>query len=853
MTTAVRELDITSCDQEPIHIPGRIQPHGYLIVCTPETWRVSYHSTNIADIVRVAEPLTGRHLSELIGRRAYHELMNALAASPHPGLPGRTFKLEIASGKVIDAAVHTYAGLTFIELEPALTTYSDATPLFLLRSMLTRLQEAANVEEMFSIAVGQLRALIGFDRVMIYRFLQDGAGSVVAESRDDELPPFLHHHYPASDIPKQARALYLKNWVRLISDVRAQQVEIACSSGSSLNALDMSYCGLRSVSPIHIEYLRNMGVNASLSISIIVGGALWGLIACHHREPKLVPPDVRVAAEFFGQSFSLHLQSMERVDAAEMLSLARDRIDRFLAETPAPASLKACVVPRLAELAMLVPCDGVGLWMGGDWETWGTCPDRSAMLEIAAMLSQRAHGAVFSTHSLSAIHPPARAFEEDVSGLLAIPLSRTPSDYLIMFRREYRRAIEWAGNPNKPVAIDDASERLTPRKSFAIWREQVRGQSRTWEPHDRLTAEALRTALLEVVLRYNSLVDAERAESERRQQLFIAELNHRVKNAMTLIRALVLQSKGKDEDIGTYIAELEGRIRSLARAHDLARGSGALSLHRLLATELEPYASQNSERVRINGPNVAFEDQASATLALVFHEMTTNSVKYGALSQQSGRLDIDWIVDAIGDCVIRWTERGGPATVEPAHQGFGMTLIRKQVPFELGGSSTLNFAPSGLEAEFKIPATLVHLLPDDRSPRQYAQVPSIEPLPLAGATVLVVEDSLVVALEIEKQLRQCGAAKVLLSGTLGEALVHASSAPIDIALLDINLKGTQSYAVADKLAARGIPFAFATGYGNEVKLPNRFGGHAVIAKPWTAAAIAAAVAALLPKRGAKAT
>jgi len=850
MSQPVGTVDLSTCDREPIHIPGLIQPHGCLLVCNPGSWVITHASKNIGAFLPIeAEAAIGKALKDVVAVEPFHELANALAVSAAPNLPGRIFNLAMAGARANCATIHEFDGRALVEFEHVTTSYTDATPLFLIKSMLTRMQQATSVAEVCDIAVEQLIALIGFDRVMIYKFLHDGSGSVVAESRSSDVPSFMGHHFPASDIPHQARTLYLKNWIRFIADVNAADAPILQIESIDGRPVDLSYCALRSVSPIHIEYLRNMSVGASLSISIVVGGALWGLIACHNRSAKVVPTDIRVAAEFFGQAFSLQLQSLERVDVAHMLRSAREGLDRILAEIPPAAPLSESITPHLVEFASFIPCDGVGLWSDGAWTAWGSCPPAGEMPSLISTLNQATHGAVYATNELAAVHPPASNYSAAASGILVVPISRTPGDYLIFFRKEFIHTINWAGDPNKPVAPTDDGVRLTPRKSFDLWRNEVRGKSRVWETHDQFTAEAMRISLLEVVLRYNEILIQERAKAERQQRLFVAELNHRVKNALALIGALVEHSREKHENVSEFIDDLEGRIRSLAYAHDLASRPGPHELQQIAEIELKPFEDREQGKLTISGPRVLLDDHAYSVLVLVLHEMTTNAAKYGALSQ-AGSLSVTWQVLANGDCKIDWLERGGPAVRAPNAAGFGHELVRRQIPFELGGTVDLSFDWEGLRASFVIPSRWINVPLSPARSRQAPARKSSEPAaaPLAGQTILVLEDSLIVALKIERMLTKLGAKGPILCATNDQAIAHLEKAKIDAAVLDINLNGEMSYLVADTLERKGIPFIFETGYGQTPELPERFGGRPVITKPFSATELANAILGALGKR-----
>jgi two-component sensor histidine kinase/ActR/RegA family two-component response regulator len=426
---------------------------------------------------------------------------------------------------------------------------------------------------------------------------------------------------------------------------------------------------------------------------------------------------------------------------------------------------------------------------------------------------------------------------------MALPLSRDLPNYLLLFRRELVRTVNWAGDPTKPLSALPGADRLSPRKSFALWQETVRRQSQPWESHDRLTAEALRTALLEVVLKYSELVALERAKSENQQRFHAAELNHRIKNALALIGALVSSSTGQDHALDSFVSDLKGRIESLARANDLAANSGPIELRRLIETELAPFASPH-RRFDIKGPEVLLASHAGRVVALVVHEMTTNAAKHGALSVPTGRLAVRWRVDQAGACRIKWIERDGPKIAQRGAEGFGSFLIRNQIPFELNGNSQIRSTPEGVEITLHLPAECVFRSSSQSKPRRReGSRDSGQAGGLSGGRILVVEDSLILAHEIERELRKNGALDVILCGSLGSALEAAETLDLAGAVLDIDLKGQTSYPVANALAGRGVPFIFVTGYGMTATLPERFRDISVVSKPINAVDLVKVLAA----------
>ncbi|GAC1575157.1 MAG: hypothetical protein NVS3B5_05970 [Sphingomicrobium sp.] len=324
-------VDLTNCDREPIHLLGAIQPVGFLVALSSD-WMISRVSANIEQFVgKSPGELIGTHVNDAFCPDAVHALRNRLALLRGPDALERMFRCALlADERMFDIALHMNDGRVIIEAEPSTEHhYGDATGT--VRGMITRLDQARDIPAFFNEGARQVRALTGFDRVMIYRFAPDGSGEVVAESSRSGIGSFLGLHYPSSDIPKQARALYQRSLLRVITDTESEPVPIVPSRDEHGKPLDLSLSVLRSVSPIHIEYLRNMGVRASMSISIVVEGELWGLVACHHYGPPRCPSfERRSVAELFAQMFAMRIEGRERKALVEYERRARDISDRLL-------------------------------------------------------------------------------------------------------------------------------------------------------------------------------------------------------------------------------------------------------------------------------------------------------------------------------------------------------------------------------------------------------------------------------------------------------------------------------------------------------------------------------------------
>jgi light-regulated signal transduction histidine kinase (bacteriophytochrome) len=834
-------VDLTNCDREPIHVLGTVQPFGFLIALTAD-WLVSRVSTNSAQFIGLTpDDMLGKPIHTLLDGDAIHAMRNRITLLRGPDSVERLFSIPlIAGGPAFDVAVHFSGPLVVVEAEPASHDEMEASST--VRSMVARLAQADSMTAFLRDGARQVRALTGFDRVMVYRFADGGDGEVVAEALKPGIESFFGLHYPASDIPAQARTLYLRNIFRVIADVKAPPVPVVPALDPNGAAFDMSLCLTRAVSPIHIEYLGNMGVGASLSISIIVEGKLWGLFACHHYAPRLPTFAQRSAAELFGQIFSMMLESRERGETAAYEGKARQVADRLMSAVAQDHDLLSNARWLGDIIFDTIPADGVGVYIDGQMTFSGLAPDAAAFSAIVSMMNRVAASQVYTTDHLSGVLPEAAAYADRVSGVLAIPLSRRPRDYVVLFRAEQLRSVRWAGKPEKDIDYGPNGPRLTPRKSFEAWSQLVQGTALPFAPAELRVAEALRTALLEVILRLSDSADAERQRAHEKQELLIAELNHRVRNILALIRGLLSQTRDSARSVDEFIGTLESRIHALARAHDQITADrwSPARLYDLIEVESGAYLGERRDKVQLSGPNVLLTPGCFTVLALVIHEMLTNAAKYGALSD-SGTVRIDWRVDEDGSLLIDWTESGGPAVVAPTRRGFGSTVVERSIPYDLGGHAEINYKLAGIEAHFCIPSVhVVSVLPDVIGTDRVQPIAPVAPGLLKGRNVLLVEDNMIIAMDGEDALRDLGA-DVTTAASVGRASEAMAIQPIDLAVLDFNLGTETSLPVADLLMERGIPFIFATGYGDGLEVPIRFADVILLKKPYSGATLAQAL------------
>ena len=841
-------VDLTNCDREPIHLLGNVQSFAALVAISAD-WIVQHVSRNAGALLGLdAEEITGRVFSDLLPRETVAKLREKLGGTSHENSVARLFGFDVfGDGRLFDVSAHQSGSSFIFEFEPKLREgahdeLAQVTP------MLRRLSAQGDLAGASEEAARQLRALTGFDRVMVYQFGPEGDGTVIAEAKDgNDSESYLGLHFPASDIPRQARALYKRSLLRLIADVDDEVSPIVPPQSPEGQPLDLSLAMSRAVSPIHLEYLRNMSVRASMSVSIVIRGELWGLFACHHRAPLHVDYERRTAVELLAQFFAYELERQEAKAASETVGRAQRLHDRLMMQISSGAGLVASFPSIAHEIGKVIPHDGIALYSDGAYVMQGSAPSKEEFQTIARFLNTAAASRVYATDSLVARLPSMEALKEECAGVLAIPVSRTPRDYLVLFRSEVVRQVNWAGNPNKPVEVGPLGARLTPRKSFELWKEDVAGRSESWSPTVLKAAEAIRVTLLEVVLKLSDEVNAERKRAQDQQELLIAELNHRVRNVLGLIRSLVGQSRQSAHTIEEFTAAVDGRIHALAQAHDQLTSTQwqPVALRELLAVELGAYISGEEHRVSVTGTPVLLAPDAFSTMALVLHELVTNSVKYGALSVPVGRVDV--AVERLPDGLVRigWAESGGPVVRAPERRGFGTTIIEKSIPFELKGSAEVHFEVTGLRAEFLLPERYVSDAPEQAT----ASVP--EPTVAARDTdgltgvALVVEDNMIIAMDAADILSDLGAETVLTASSVAEALRIIDAHPISVAVLDVNLGSETSLPVAEMLARRDVPFVLASGYAGQSDWLSRFPSAPMTSKPFTIETLSKAVGRLI--------
>ena len=542
-------VDLTNCDREPIHIPGLVQSHGALLAFGEDGVLV-HHSANAPALLGHVPPIGQALNPGVMDPEVEASLQYALTDTVRAGEPQ-----EIAvDGRAVDVVYHRHAGRTIVEFEtrdgqpPALHHFAVQA-----QRSLSRIQKTKGLEALLTAVTEEVERLTGFDRVMFYRFRHDQSGDVVREVKRPHLESFLGLRYPASDIPSQARRLYVLNPLRFIADVGSAPVPLVPDAGPGTSEpLDLSHAVLRSVSPIHIEYLTNMGVSASMSVSVVVEGSLWGLVACHHYDgPKWVPQTVRLSCQLLSEFASVlvaqELQA-ERTARVERSSAIRQQlVERINAGDDTVGALVADGL-----LQGLVGATGVAVLIDRRVRAEGSTPPVESIIEIVQSLKGAQASEVVQSDHLAEVFPSLDL--GSVAGMMAVCFNPERGGWIVWFRDEEVETVRWAGDPDKAYSQGVHGDRLTPRGSFAEYLREVTGQSAPWSETERQVVELFRTQLQEVEL--------QRAmELRRARDLMVAALSHDLRSPLSAIElSAVLLS-----DEGASPAPITDRISSSAR------------------------------------------------------------------------------------------------------------------------------------------------------------------------------------------------------------------------------------------------------------------------------------------------
>ncbi len=516
---AQSDLSLTNCDREPIHIPSAIQSHGVLLTFAESDLIILQISQNSAEFLgRPPEAFLGQPLAMLMLPSDIEAVQSCLQAEFDNVNPLRLLLSVDGQSRPFEGIVHRSDGVVVLELEPAIEQAAVSFFDFYksVKLPVNHLQGTQNLAELARQAVTVIHNITGFDRVMLYRFHPDGSGHVIAENKHDDAESFLGLHYPATDIPQQAKELYRRNLLRIIPDALSDRIALQPTLNPVTGQpLDLSLSVLRSVSPMHTEYMANMGVQASMSISLLRDRQLWGLIACHHLTPRRLSYETRTICEFLGQVISFEVGSKADAEDLEYQMQLQNVHSRFVNTIANCQTLTDALHQNPRDLMDLVGATGVVFCENSKTIAFGNTPPEATIGDLITWIDQRiGEDVVYSTNTLVTDYPLFLPHKDFASGLLALRISRIQQSYLLWFRPEVIQTIDWGGDPRKSIPAD-ANQRITPRKSFTLWKETVQLTSRPWKTYEIGAALELRSRIIGIVLQKADELALLNAELER--------------------------------------------------------------------------------------------------------------------------------------------------------------------------------------------------------------------------------------------------------------------------------------------------------------------------------------------------
>jgi len=712
-------VDLDNCAREPIHLAGAIQPRGVLL-CARAADRIVVQVSANTELLfdgGVADVL-GRSLDDLLGEACVEELLAQSRGADMSNLrPARvevsrlSARAEAGPGRVVDAfAYSSHEQLIVVELE--LVELAGAPRFeefqYHVTSSLAALREAAGVQDLLDTAARVVKGLSGFDRVWVYRFEADDHGVIVSEEKEDWIPSFLGLHYPEGDIPAQARALFLQHGLRLIPDVNYVGVPIEPVVNPVSGAwLDLSGGVLRGVSPMHVKYLQNMGVRASMSIALTVDGRLWGLVSAHHYTgPHHVPNSVRAACEFVGLLTSLLLADKAELEIYDYrLGLVRHQ-NALLEHVAKGDSVTSGLAGSAHDLLGVCGADGAAVRVNGELRLVGETPPSGMIEVLVAELSKRSDGEPYVSDCVTDDFPDLRDFEDAGAGALAVPLSRLNGNFVMWFRPEWPHTVTWANSAAPVVREENGQLRLSPRESLEKWKQEVNGRSRPWLPAEVDSVRDLRSALGTFLLsRAEQLANANAALSAANAELdaFAYAAAHDLKEPLRGIfghatfliddYADVLDDVGRERlrALVRLSHRMSGLLDSLMEYALIGRndlGNEPVALAEIVAEAAELLTSRLTE----TGAEVIF----SPDLPIVrgdrarLSELLTNLISNAAKYNQGGQPRIEVSVCRVDDTLTgrRRVRSAVNAETEPwvvcvADDGIGVPLAQQEEIFRV--------------------------------------------------------------------------------------------------------------------------------------------------------------------------
>ena len=467
--------DLKTCDMEPIHVPGSIQPHGFLLAFNTKSLEIQFCSENVKEFVGIDyKQLLGKKISVVFDPNHLidmneRDVVSSKTKLIYVDLNSQQFSIRLTRS----------GNTTIAEGEPVIEEKELKVDLYnSSREMLAYVEDTYTLPQLCSVVAKSIKEMTGYERVMIYRFDKDYNGEVIAEDKETHLESFLNLHYPHTDIPVQARQLYLKNQLRVIRNINYKPVPIFSLDINIFSELDLSTSVLRSVSPFHIQYLQNMGVGATLTISLLHKGRLWGLIACHHSVPKFLTQGLRLATKLQGHFITSQIDTRLLNEEYEITKKANQASEVLTSKKLRIHQDSIGELLKDDNILNLCNANGVSILIDNKMYKYGITPNDNEVKNLAMYLSEYSDFSSFNTDNLSGLSSDLLSIATVFPGIQYQSIEKNSIDCVIWYRQETSKEINWAGDPNKAVEKD--ANGLSPRKSFLSWKETVKGFSKPW-------------------------------------------------------------------------------------------------------------------------------------------------------------------------------------------------------------------------------------------------------------------------------------------------------------------------------------------------------------------------------------
>lgn len=849
--------DLSNCASEPLQFCGAIQAGGYFMVCNAETARVEVASANCGDLIKVstAEPPAA---NEVFGRDIFDIL---ILDGPQEATIARALERSSAGAVLVRAKLtgqHYHASFykgdhgICVDIEPLVTSDDGASVRYVdeLRKLVNQVDSVGDLDQMLARGANQVREITGFNRVMIYRFEPNWDGVVVAESRDAEFESWLGLCYPHTDIPAQARRLYMESPFRMIISTQTQPVPIVTRPGRGRSEINLSCSALRAVSPLHIEYLNNMGVHASFSVPIRVAGRLWGLIACHHYSHDIhLPREIRSSCELAAQVLSGRIAdfiSDRRLRLRNHVYEFSQNLLSLVSEGKAAVQAFASAGPELLDLTQST---GAFVRLGGGEMCIGTTPDPAVIQKILDGLKQRPGLALWSSRSLKNDLPGIDAADPKGVGALAVPLSFGFEDLFIWFRPEAVEEVRWGGKPDP----EKADKLLSPRASFKAWTEVIRGKSRQWTEADLEAAQHLLFTFVKGIFKKAAELSKANSELEvvtRAKDEFIGMVSHELRTPLGVMIGWIdiLKDEGlKDPRLTQAIDIIDRNARlQINLINDLLDISRIISgkmrltpepnveisaILREVVTSLQPTAHTKNVTIETELAERTFVSADPERLRQVVWNLLSNAIKFtpkggrirASVQREASSYRIEVSDNGIGiapDQLKRIFNRFSQAQEHHAQiggLGLGLSIVKALVELH-GGDVRAESGGLGQGSSFIATLPIFAMKHEDPVAIAPTASPDAATPALKDIRILVAEDQPEAALALKHVLEKMGAKVTLTSGGR-EALAKLKAGPFDLILSDIGMPDGDGFelirawrALERERQAQPIPALALTAY-----------------------------------------